>query len=118
MGIQELLKSPNQSSPAQLEAYQQYVKDKFTYEEKVREIALKNSIWKFILKIFYLKVNLKIHKYLTKILFYFILYLFIYFYFIFLYYEFLKFKFSYFLFYIILFNLILDYEKYINQLIK
>eukprot|EP01120_Amphizonella_sp_Union-15-10_P013203 TRINITY_DN6100_c0_g1_i1.p1 TRINITY_DN6100_c0_g1~~TRINITY_DN6100_c0_g1_i1.p1 ORF type:complete len:154 (+),score=27.29 TRINITY_DN6100_c0_g1_i1:56-517(+) len=37
LGIQELLDSPNENSPAQKEAYHLYVSDKTKYHQKVRE---------------------------------------------------------------------------------
>lgn len=40
LGIQELLKNPNPSSPAQKEAYRVYIRDKKEYEAKVRKQAL------------------------------------------------------------------------------
>ena len=45
-GIQNLLKFPNEKSPAQLEAYQAYTNDRNKYTEKVKQIA-KEHMMKF-----------------------------------------------------------------------
>lgn len=39
LGIQELLRTPNEKSPAQKEAYETYVKNREAYNKKVREQA-------------------------------------------------------------------------------
>lgn len=40
LGIQELLRTPNEKSPAQKEAYETYVKNREAYNKKVKEQAL------------------------------------------------------------------------------
>eukprot|EP00736_Rhodelphis_marinus_P001790 Rmarinus@m.25829 len=42
LGIQELLSTPNEKSPAQADAYHLYIKNRTAYDAKIREIARAN----------------------------------------------------------------------------
>ena len=46
LGIQNLLKNPNEKSPAQQDAYVAFIEDKQSYEAKVRVYAKENSLYK------------------------------------------------------------------------
>lgn len=42
LGIQDLLDNPNEQDPAQLDAFELYVKDREAYKVKIREQAIRN----------------------------------------------------------------------------
>jgi ubiquitin-conjugating enzyme E2 I len=42
LGVQDLLDSPNPNSPAQAEAYTQFVNNREEYNRRVREVAANN----------------------------------------------------------------------------
>lgn len=44
LGIQNLLKHPNEKSPAQQDAYLSFINDRKSYENKVRQYAKENSV--------------------------------------------------------------------------